>query len=132
MARYIAWLDGEAGAYGIAFHDLPGCTAMGTTVDETLANAAEALRDWVEVTEARGHKVPEPTPPDRIGEPDADHLRAVQVLVPLVRDLGRPVKANLSLDSGVLTAIDAAAERLGVTRSALVELLAKRGLPELA
>jgi hypothetical protein len=39
------------------------------------------------------------------------------------------VKANLSLDSGVLAAIDATARRLGVTRSAMVELLAKRGLP---
>lgn len=41
------------------------------------------------------------------------------------------MKANLSLDSGVLAAIDATASRLGVTRSALVEMLAKQGLPAL-
>jgi hypothetical protein len=53
-------------------------------------------------------------------------------MAPLIRGGGRPVKANLSLDSGVLAAIDAAAEARGVMRSALVERLAKRGLPELA
>lgn len=129
MTRYIALVDGEAGAYGVTFPDLPGCTAMGETIDEAVMNAAEALRDWVEVTEARGQKAPDPTSPDRLSRAEPDSL---QVLIPLVRDLGRPVKANLSLDSGVLAAIDATAERLGVTRSALVELLAKRGLPELA
>src|SRR6202012_1948282 len=38
--------------------------------------------------------------------------------VPLVLDAGRPVKANLSLDAGLLNAIDEAAERRGLTRSA--------------
>jgi hypothetical protein len=53
-------------------------------------------------------------------------------MAPLICDGGRPVKANLPLDSGVLAAIDAAAEARGVARSALVEMLAKRDLPELA
>jgi hypothetical protein len=34
--------------------------------------------------------------------------------VPLVLDAGRPVKANLSLDAGLLDAIDEAAERRGL------------------
>ncbi|MNF19329.1 hypothetical protein D3C80_2240360 [compost metagenome] len=50
----------------------------------------------------------------------------------LVRNLGRQTKANLSLDSGVLAAIDATAGRLGINRSALVERLAKEHLPEYA
>jgi hypothetical protein len=62
-------------------------------------------------------------------EADPDTGEVLYATVPLIRDLGRPVKANLSLDSGVLAAIDATARRLGVTRSAMVELLAKRGLP---
>ena len=47
MARYIALIDGEAGAYGVAFPDCPGCTAMGETVDEALSQGAEALREWM-------------------------------------------------------------------------------------
>lgn len=47
-----------------------------------------------------------------------------------VRATGRPVKANL--DSGVLAAIDAEAARRKLTRSGLVELLARHGLTDLA
>ena len=57
MSRYIALVDGKTGAYGVVFPDLPGCTAMGKTMDEAVSNAAEALRDWVEVTEENGGKI---------------------------------------------------------------------------
>jgi metal-responsive CopG/Arc/MetJ family transcriptional regulator len=40
------------------------------------------------------------------------------VLIPLVLDSGRSVRANLTLDAGLLEAADQAAERAGVTRSA--------------
>ena len=53
MERYYALIDGEAGGYGIVFPDLPGCTAMGATIDEAIGNAAEALRDCVKAGEAR-------------------------------------------------------------------------------
>jgi predicted RNase H-like HicB family nuclease len=46
MARYIAVIDGEPGAFGVVFPDCPGCTAMGSTLDEALVAAAEALADW--------------------------------------------------------------------------------------
>lgn len=58
MTRYIALIDGSAGAYGVVFPGLSGCTAMGKTMDDALANAAEALRDWVETTEESGAKIP--------------------------------------------------------------------------
>lgn len=40
------------------------------------------------------------------------------VMVPLILDQARPVKANISLDAGLLEAIDEEAERRGLTRSA--------------
>ena len=46
MIRYPALLDGEEGAYGVVFPDIPGVGAMGHTVDEALANAEEVLRDY--------------------------------------------------------------------------------------
>jgi predicted RNase H-like HicB family nuclease len=135
MTRFTALIDGKTGAYGVVFPDLPGCTAMGRTLDETLTNAAAALRDWAEVVAARGGAAPKSRPVEAIRtDPEvAQALAAGASLasVPLVRETGKPVKANLSLDSGVLEAMDAAAERLGVTRSALVELMAKRQLSEL-
>jgi len=44
MAGYPALIDGEKGAYGVTFPDLPGIVAMGASVREVLVNAEEALR----------------------------------------------------------------------------------------
>jgi predicted RNase H-like HicB family nuclease len=135
MARYIALIDGVAGAYGVVFPDLPGCTAMAKTMDEAFGNAAEALHDWVEVTEERKGKVPRPRslealrrdPEVKAALADGAGLAAVA----LVRETGKPVKANLSIDSGVLAALDEEAARRKLTRSAFVELLARTMLPEI-
>ena len=136
MARYIALIDGKAGAYGVVFPDLPGCTAMGKTMDDALANAAEALRDWVEVTEESGAKVPRPRALEALRrDPEVKSALASGAgiaTVPLVLETGKPVKANLSIDSGVLAAIDEEAERRNLTRSSFVELLARAMLPKVA
>lgn len=132
MTRYVGLIDGEPGAFGVVIPDCPGCVAMGDTLEEALDNAAEVLRDWTEAVEAQGGVAPTPRAANVIrAEAEADGTVAIYASVPLIRHLGRPVKANLSLDSGILAAIDATARRLGVTRSALVEMLAKRGLPAL-
>jgi predicted RNase H-like HicB family nuclease len=134
--RYFVLIDGKAGGYGVTFPDLPGCTAMGKTIDEAMANAAEALRDWVEVTEESGEAVPAPRPLEKLRrDPEvAEALAdgASLAAVPLVRQTGKPVKANLSLDSGVLAAIDEEAARRKLTRSAFVEMIARRMLGEVA
>lgn len=133
--RYTVLVDGQLGGYGVVFPDLPGCTAMGKTTDEALANAAEALSDWVRAKEAAGSPIPEPQPLEALRRTprvaEAINEGAALASVVLVRDIGRPVKANLSLDAGVLASIDTAASRLGLTRSALVERLAREGLPHL-
>jgi predicted RNase H-like HicB family nuclease len=136
MARYIALIDGKAGAYGIVFPDLPGCTAMGKTMDEALAHAAEALRDWVEFTEESGGKVPSPRALEALRR-DGDVKRALATgaglaTVALVRETGKPVKANLSIDSGVLAAMDEEAQRRNLTRSSFVEMLARTMLTKVA
>jgi predicted RNase H-like HicB family nuclease len=135
VARYIALIDGKAGAYGVVFPDLPGCTAMGKTTDAALANAADALRDWVEVTEESGGKVPAPRALETLRrDPEVKHALADGAglaTVPLIRDTGRPVKANLSIDSGVLAALDEEADRRKLTRSALVELMARTMLTQM-
>ena len=37
--NYPALIDGEAGAYGVAFPDLPGIVAMGDTLAEAVCHA---------------------------------------------------------------------------------------------
>lgn len=136
MSRYIALLDGKAGAYGVTFPELDGCGAMGATVDEAVGNAAEALRDWVDVTKEAGEQVPAPQAPERLRRrrdvAKALSEGAILASVPLVRETGKPAKANLSLDSGILAAIDEEAARRKLTRSAFVELLARELLPKIA
>jgi predicted RNase H-like HicB family nuclease len=134
MTRYAILIDGKAGAYGVTFPDLPGCAAMGRTVDAALVNAAEALRDWIEVTEESMASVPSPRPIEALRKDRevarALRLGAILASVPLIRESGRPVKANLSLDSGILKAIDAEAKRRKLTRSSLVEAMAREALVE--
>ena len=136
MHRYTALIDGEAGAYGVTFPDLPGCVAMGRTVDGAMLGAAEALREFDADTTANGHAIAVPKSTEQLlGEPDVvEALRdgARLASVALVRETGRAVKANLSINAGVLAAIDAEANRRGLTRSALVEAMARHSLASMA
>ena len=52
--QYPALIDGEPGAYGVTFPDLPGIVAMGGTVAEAMSNAVAALRDYLFETERDG------------------------------------------------------------------------------
>jgi predicted RNase H-like HicB family nuclease len=135
QVRYTVIVDGKAGAYGVVIPDVPGCVAMGRTVDEALANSAEILAEFAKLEEVAGRSLPQPRrPEDILADPAfADDIAAALMLasVPLIREAGKPVRANLSLDPGILAAIDAAAQRMGLTRSAMVEALAKEGLPKL-
>jgi predicted RNase H-like HicB family nuclease len=123
MARYIALIDGEAGAYGVAFPDCPGCTAMGDTVDEALSNGADALREWMADRVAAGVSPPDARSADAIlADPEeAEAVEgAVMASVPLFLDAGRAVRVNLSLDAAALAMIDEAAGKRGLTRSAFL------------
>jgi predicted RNase H-like HicB family nuclease len=50
VSHYIAFIEdaGPDTAIGVWFPDLPGCFSAGDTVDEALANAAEALSLYAE------------------------------------------------------------------------------------
>ena len=122
MARYPALIDGEKGAYGVTFPDLPGIVAMGASVDEVLVNAEEALRDYVIEAEEAGDAVRPPTSMERVTTPAGCTL----VSVPFIRVSGRRVRTSLTLDEGVATFIDGEARRRNMTRTAFVEWMARR------
>ncbi len=75
--EYPALIDGEAGAYGAVFPDLPGCVAMGDTLDEVVRNAEDAMRDWIASMEANGQRAPEPSPLSSITVPGGATLTAI-------------------------------------------------------
>ena len=46
MSRYVALIDGKAGAYGVVVPDLAGCTSGGRSIDAALRNVVDAVRLW--------------------------------------------------------------------------------------
>ena len=122
--KYVALVDGKAGRYGVSFPDAPGCTAMGRTMDKAVANAVRALSEWVSYANASGLGVPRGRSIDELRQ-DAEVAEQIAdgaafAVIPLVIESGTPIRANLSMDSGLLAAVDEAAERAGVTRSAFL------------
>lgn len=128
MPRYFALLDGKPGAFGVAFPDCPGCTAMGADENAAYANAIAALGEWIHDARAEGD-APEPRSIEELRrDPEVNASiaeGAIFLAVPLVIESGRPVKANISLDQGLLDEIDAAAKRAGLTRSAFLASAAR-------
>lgn len=127
--RYVALVDGTAGAYGATFPDAPGCTAMGETIDEAVGNAADALMEWLDDEAAAGRRPALPRSMEVLhGDSEVAEALAsgsVLVLVPLVRNSGRLTRANISMDAGLLAAIDEAAENRGLTRSSFLASAAR-------
>ena len=128
MARFFALMDGEPGALGVSFPDCPGCVAMGADENEAYSNAIEALSEWVHDARIEGGA---PTPSsieDLRRDPGVVATLAegaIFIGVPLLIESGRPVKANISLDRGLLDAIDDAAKRTGLTRSGFLASAAR-------
>ena len=78
MIQYPAWIDGDEGAYGVVFPDIPGIGAMGYTVEDALRNAEAVLRDYAIETVRNGEELPEHSPLSSV-TPAGNRL----VLVPL-------------------------------------------------
>ena len=128
MTHYLALVD-RGKLFGLVFPDCPGCTAMAETFDEVVENGVEALREWMTDRVAAGATPPVPRGVAELrADPSlADDFAADPVVasVPLLLDAGRYVKANISLDAGLLEQIDQAAKRRKLTRSAFLASAAR-------
>ncbi len=119
MAYYTGILDGSGDVWGVRIPDVAGCHGGGASPEAAIADAISALRAMAE----DGELAPPRTPDQIAADPEAEFDAAAGeslVMIPLLADRGRPVRANISLDAGVLAAIDAEAARRGLTRSAFL------------
>ena len=122
MIRYPALIDGDEGAYGVVFPDIPGVGAMGNTIDEALLNAEDALRDYAIEAERDGEELAVPSPFQTIQTPTGNQL----VSIHLIRPSGKSVRADLTLDEEVAEFIDSEARRRGMTRKTYITWIVRR------
>lgn len=132
--RYVAFIHKDPDScFGVSFPDIPGCISAGDTLDEAVANGAEALAGHIKWMEADGDPVPPPRSLDQIRSDDGlaeDREDAVLVAIPLVRDLGSTTRINVSLDLGLLEAIDSEARQRRQTRSAFIASAVRKELTD--
>ena len=104
-------------AFGVEFPDLPGCFSAADTMEDVLPNACDALELWFEDQEEIA-----PRRLDEIRELAKDQLAdgAFIVAVPRIVNDHRLKRVNLSIESGILDAIDKAAAERNLTRSAFI------------
>ncbi len=120
MKHFVGVLDGKDKVWGVRFPDVDGCVGGGETPEAAIGDAAIALREVAAHRQSAERDLPEPSTVAEILASGEVAAGETIVLVPLLLDTGRTVRANITLDAGILEAIDAAAGRRGVTRSAFL------------
>ena len=127
--RYVSFIHRDDAGYGVSFPDFPGCVSVGDSVAAAVRRGCEALAFHVEGLRDDGELIPLPRSIDSIkADPELADWRegADLVLVPLLLDRGSSRRVNISLDRGLLEAIDDEARRRRMTRSAFLATAARR------
>lgn len=126
MTHFIAFVHKDPdSSFGIQFPDVSGCFSAADEMDQLISNATEALSLWAEdevPPEPRSHEA-------LLSDKDITAelaAGAFLISVPLVSNDTRVVSANISLERGMLKAIDEAAKRRKLTRSAFLVQAARR------
>ena len=119
--RYVSFIHRDDAGYGVSFPDFPGCVSVGDTVDDAVRHGCQALAFHVEGLADDGEPIPPPRSIEAI-KADAEladwRRDADFVLIPLLLDRGSSRRVNISLDRGLLEAIDDEASQRRMTRSA--------------
>jgi predicted RNase H-like HicB family nuclease len=107
--HYPAVIDKDADSdFGVAFSDFPGCVSAGTTLDEAVLGAHEALAGHVAAMVADADPLPEPTPLETVAaNRDASTVAITLVSVSLP---GKMQRVNITMDAGLLDETDAVAD----------------------
>jgi len=118
MQNYIAVIHKDTGSsYGVHFPDVPGCYSAGETLDLAIAHAAQALAFYFEDMPSIKAR-----PMEDIRRETVQDLKegALLVAIPYIDYSGRSVRANITMDAGLLKGIDETAKKRGLTRSAFL------------
>ena len=119
--------------YDVMFPDVPGCYSQGSTLEQAVENAAEALHchlgtdpvsDWPTVGSLEEAKAKAYAEAEQEGEPlpEGTQFMLVKVPEPAYTVRQEPVRLSISLKPAIVEKVDAAAQELGITRSGLIAL----------
>lgn len=118
--------DGDS-AFGISFPDLPGCFAASDDWNGIMAAATEALDLWFE-------DMPDTAPADlnairqRKDVSDAIAAGAVMMPIPYISADTTVQRVNITMERGLIRAIDETAKARGMNRSSFLASAARREL----
>jgi predicted RNase H-like HicB family nuclease len=127
MTDYVGIIEESEGTWGVRIPDLPGCHGAGASAEDAIRDATSAAREWIEHQTAGVRTLPAPRTTAQILISGAIDVTAGEaaVIITVMIDDGRTVRANLTFDAGLLRAIDAAARARGLTRSAFLASAAR-------
>jgi len=107
--------------YGVIVPDLPGCFSAGTTLDEAIENAHEAIECHLEGLLLDGESIPKRQSLELL-QKNSDYAGGTWVVVDvdISKLSGKVTRVNITLSERVLAVIDEAARREGESRSGLL------------
>lgn len=127
--HYFGIVHHEPGtAYGVSFPDVPDCFAAADDEKDILKNAIDALEDYF----ADGHPLPQARGLEDLRAELSEDLAegAFLIAVPYIPRPTKSVRMNISMDQGLVKAIDEAAKRLTLSRSAFLAQAAMKEIRE--
>ncbi|CAN1535902.1 HicB-like antitoxin of toxin-antitoxin system [Caulobacteraceae bacterium] len=111
-------------AFGVSFPDLEGCFSAADDLESVVREATDAVSLYLEGND----RVIEPSSIETIrdlAKEDLANGAFLLILVPHIAASNTPTRINISLDSGILAAIDTAASARKLTRSAFLAQAAR-------
>lgn len=119
IIEYIGLAEKVSDGYSVFFPDFPGCGSAGTTLDHARKNAREGLIAHIELMLEQQEPIPRASSLDKIMKlPEAENC--IPLIIGIISPSGKAQRINITLDSGLLEAIDDMAANQHKTRSALL------------
>lgn len=117
--KYAIFLEKDpASDYGVTVPDLPGCFSAGSTIEEAMDNAQEAILTHLEGLMLDDNVIPQASPIELLKKQNpGPYILWSLVHVDLSALSKEAKRINITIPENILTKIDAFAKREGATRS---------------
>lgn len=132
MKHFVAYIHKDQDSdYGVSFHDFPGCTTVGSTLDEAIKLAKEALAFHIKGMQADGDNIPEPSSVEIVQElASKDHPPVMYYSIPYVERSYYVKRYNITMDDAIMKQVDVVARQQGLNRSAFLARVAEEYIRE--